>query len=101
MDVMNRITQLMEERGWGSYKLAKQSGLAISTIANLYRRHTTPSLETLQTLCDAFGITLSQFFAEDEEAVPLTPEQKHFFDLWANLTPEQKDLIEKLIHELR
>ena len=101
MDVMNRITQLMEERGWSSYKLAKQSGLPISTIANLYRRHTTPSLETLQTLCDAFGITLSQFFAEDEEAVPLTPEQKHFFDLWANLTPEQKDLIEKLIHELR
>lgn len=101
MDVMNRITQLMEERGWSSYKLTKQSGLAISTIANLYRRHTTPSLETLQTLCDAFGITLSQFFAEDEEAVPLTPEQKHFFDLWANLTPEQKDLIEKLIHELR
>ena len=44
MDVMNRITQLMEERGWSSYKLAKQSGLVISTIASLYRRHTTPSL---------------------------------------------------------
>lgn len=101
MDVIKRITELTKERGWSTYRLAYESGLSTSTIANIYRRHTVPSLATLEMICDAFGITLSQFFAEDMDAVPLTPEQKHLFDLWANLTPSQKKVIEDLIKEFK
>lgn len=99
MDVIKRINELTAERGWSTYKLAQKSGLSSSTIANIYRRNTVPSLSTLETLCDAFGITLSQFFAEDTNAVPLTPEQKEMFDKWSNLTPSQKEIIEKIIQE--
>ena len=76
MDVIKRITELTSERGWSTNRLAQKSGLSASTIANIYRRNTVPSLSTLEALCDAFGITLSQFFAKDTDAVPLTPEQK-------------------------
>ncbi len=99
MDVIKRISDLTEERGWSTYKLAQKSGLSTSTIANIYRRNTVPSLSTLETLCNAFGISLSQFFAEDANAIPLTPAQKEMFDKWANLTPTQKEIIEKLIQE--
>ena len=99
MDVIKRISDLTEERGWSTYKLAQKSGLSTSTIANIYCRNTVPSLSTLETLCDAFGITLSQFFAEDASSIPLTPAQKEMFDKWANLTPSQKEIIEKLIQE--
>lgn len=99
MDIIKRITELTNERGWSTYKLAQKSGLSSSTIANIYRRHTVPSLSTLEIICDAFGITLSQFFAEDTDAVPLTPEQKVMFDKWANLTPSQKEIIERIIQE--
>lgn len=99
MDVIKRISELTDERGWSTYKLAQKSGLSTSTIANIYRRNTIPSLATLETLCNAFGITLSQFFAENTDAVPLTPEQKNMFDKWANLTPSQKEIIEKIIQE--
>ena len=99
MDIIKRITELTNERGWSTYKLAQKSGLSSSTIANIYRSHTVPSLSTLEIICDAFGITLSQFFAEDTDAVPLTPEQKEMFDKWANLTPSQKEIIEKIIQE--
>ena len=99
MDVIKRISDLTEERGWSTYKLAQKSGLSTSTIANIYRRNTVPSLSTLETLCNAFGISLSQFFAEDTNAIPLTPAQKEMFDKWANLTPTQKEIIEKLIQE--
>lgn len=101
MDVIKRITELTEERGWSTYKLASKSGLSTSTIANIYRRNTIPSLATLEAVCDAFGITLSQFFSEDMDAVPLSTEQKHLFDLWANLTPSQKKVIEDLIKEFK
>ncbi len=32
-----RLRQLLNERGWTEYRLAKESGLSESTIANIYR----------------------------------------------------------------
>ena len=99
MDVIKRIDELKKERNWSLYKLSYMSGLSSSTLANIYRRHTIPSLSTLEAICNAFGITLSQFFSEDTTAVPLTPEQKQLFNQWANLTPSKKKIIEDLIKE--
>ena len=48
MDVIKRITELTSERGWSTYRLAQKSGLSASTIANIYRRNTVPSLSTLK-----------------------------------------------------
>ena len=36
---------------------------------------------------------------EDKGEIPLTPEQKEMFDKWSNLTPSQKEIIEKIIQE--
>ncbi len=89
MDTLARLQQLLLERGWTEYKLSKECGLAQSTIGNIFRRNTVPSLATLETICKGFGITLSQFFAEGD-LVELTPELKELFDHWVNLTPAQK-----------
>ena len=90
MDALARLQQLMDERGWTMYRLAKESGLTESTIANIYRRNAMPSITTLEMICQGFGITLAQFFA-DEEMVELTPELKAVFENWRSLTPTQKD----------
>ena len=89
MDTHARLQQLLQERGWTEYKLAKACGLAQSTIGNIFRRNTVPSVSTLEAICKGFGITMSQFFAE-ENMVELTPEMKELFDCWVNLTPNQK-----------
>lgn len=96
MDTHERLQQLLKERGWSEYRLAKSCGLSESTIANIFRRNTLPSIATLETICGGFGITLSQFFAEGE-MVELTPELKELFDGWAYLTPEQKDAVARII----
>ena len=89
MDTNERLRRLLEERGWTEYRLAKECGLSQSTIANIYRRNTVPSIATLEVICNGFGITLSQFFA-DGDMVELTPDLKDIFNSWVNLTPEQK-----------
>ena len=61
MDVLERLRKLMDARGWTMYRLAKESGLTESTIANIYRRNAIPSIDTLEKICQGFGITLSQF----------------------------------------
>ena len=100
MDINSRILQLMRERKWTEYRLAKESGLSQSTISNLFNRNTVPSVATLETICSGFGITLSQFFSEGN-FVELSPEQKAFFDSWLSLTAEEKDLIERIVQKFK
>ena len=89
MDIHTRLQQLLTERGWTEYRLSRECDLAQTTIGNIFRRNTMPSLATLETICKGFGISMSQLFAE-EEMVELTPELKELFDCWIALAPEQK-----------
>ena len=89
MVIHARIQQLLTERGWTEYRLSRECGLAQTTIGNLMRRNTLPSMATLETICRGFGISMAQFFAEGN-MVELTPELKEVFDSWVSLTPEQK-----------
>ena len=65
MDVLARIDKLRLERNWTYYKLAEESGVTQSTIANMFARKSTPSVGTLSLFCKAFGISLAEFFCED------------------------------------
>lgn len=96
MDTHERLRQLLNERGWTEYRLAKNCGLSESTIANIYRRNTVPSLSTLEAICKGFGITMAQFFAEGE-MVEINPELKELFENWVNLTPEQKKAVNQML----
>ena len=100
MDTIQKIKQLAASRGWTEYRLVKESGLAPSTIANIYHRNTIPTIPTLEHLCHTFGITLSQFFSEDE-SVFLSPEQTHLLNCWASLTPEQRRLLLAMLEKMK
>lgn len=101
MDVIKRIDDLMKERNWTDYKLSVESGLSSSTIANIHRRNTVPSIPTIEAICAAFGISLSQFFCEDASFVQLNEEQQALFNRWITLTDIQKKLVHSLIDEFR
>ena len=90
MGVVSRIKELADHRGWTRYALAKKADVSESTLKNIYVRGSIPSIPTLNMLCAAFGMSLSQFFAEDERYISLTPEQKDLLDIWVQLTDEQR-----------
>ncbi len=98
MDAKKRIRQLMDERGWTEYRLAKESGLSASTISNMFKRNNAPTLLTLEDICKAFGITLVQFFAEGDAACALTEEQKNLFAKWSTLSDDQKKVLFDLMN---
>ena len=99
MDVIKRLRHMMTERQWSEYRLAKEAQLSQSTITNIFHRNTIPSIPTLKCICDAFGISLCQFFGEENVAVSAT--QMELLNDWEMLTSEQQNLLKSLIKELK
>ena len=92
-DILSMIRQNREARGWTEYQLAERSGLPQSTISSWYKKGMTPSFSSLEKICGAFGLTLSQFFADGQERLALTDNQRRLLDAWALLTAPQKDAL--------
>ena len=99
MDTNERLRQILDERGLTTYKMSELSGLSHTTLANVFKRNTIPSISTLQAICNGFGITLSQFFAEGD-MVEMTPELKQLFEGWVNLNSKQKAAVLQMIEAM-
>lgn len=99
MDTNQRIRQLMQERGLTEYRLALDSGLSKSTVSALLHRNTTPSVPTIEAVCNALGITVSQFFAEEGDSLSVNEEQRLLLQRYAQLTDTQKTIIQQTMLE--
>ena len=96
-DILATITKYRQDRRWTEYQLAERSGLPQSTISSWYRKNMIPTVPSLEKICMAFGITLSQLFAEEENTVSLTDSQKKLLESWSRLTDEQQAALFTLI----
>lgn len=99
MTTLDRIKFLMQERGWSQGQLAKMAGLPRSTVTNMFRRETEPSLTSLIAIGKAFGLTPMQVLSMGNTMVELTPEQQEFFMDWAALTGEQKQIVAEVVRQ--
>ena len=99
-DILADITRLRLNRNWSEYQLAQHSGISQSTISTWYRKNQVPTIQTLEKVCLGFGITLSQFLANDDDAVSLTESQKELLDCWAALTETQQALFMQLFKNI-
>ena len=99
-DILSAITKYREERGWTEYQLAEHSGLPQSTISSWYRKNMVPTIPSLEKICSAFGITLSQLFAEGDMPVSLTKSQQKLLERWARLSEEQQAGVLALIDKM-
>ncbi len=97
MNTLERIKELIDERGWSMYKLSKASGVSQSTLSNMFNRNNDPSISTLEEICRGLGITLSQFFANEDELFSLDKEQKEMLEKWSTLSADQKSALLKLL----
>lgn len=62
-DILKRITSLMNTRNWTLYKLAKESDIPYSSLNSMFQKNNQPTISTLEKICKAFNITMSEFFS--------------------------------------
>lgn len=98
--VLKKIETEKAKRGWSDYQLAQNADINQSILSTWKQRNIEPSLASIEQICKAFGISLSEFFAEEGEKVVLSPEQKEALGLWDSFSPDQRkafvDLMKKL-----
>lgn len=97
MIIIERIRELQNERGWTDYKLAQEANISQSTLATVFSRKTPPKFDVLKSLCDGFGITLSQFFLEDEQVEILSANEKKMINAFRNLSCDKQNALIVLI----
>lgn len=74
-----------------------EAGITQSTLSSIMQRKSLPKIETLQCICEAFGITLSQFFVEDEQTEILTADEKELLTDYRKLPEYKQQAILKLL----
>lgn len=99
MNLQGRIRELMNERGWSVYRLAKESGVSWSTIRHMFERNTEPTVPTLEAMCRGLGISLETLLLGEGFTV-LDDEQKMLLSKWSTLSPENKRILLSLLNTL-
>lgn len=97
MDVIKRLNELRLERNMSVYRLAELSGMNQSTLANTFSRGTIPSLKHLELICETLGVTLAQFFTEDESPMNLTPAEIKLITNYRKLPTDIKQSLATVI----
>lgn len=101
INVLQRIIELREERHWTEYQLAEKSGLTQSTISSWYRKNMLPTIPSLIKICDAFGISISQFFLEDcSQAVLLNERELSLLKASSKLDSQQYDALLRFLETI-
>lgn len=98
MDIIQKLNKLRLERDMSVYRLAEVSGINQSTLANTFSRGTIPSLKHLEIICQSLGITLAQFFTEDEEPMRLTPQEENLVTFYRRLPTTIKSSIDNIVN---
>lgn len=64
MDTVKRVYNLIEERNITLYQLSQMSGVSYSTVKTTEKRGGQLKVDTIERICEALGITMSEFFQE-------------------------------------
>lgn len=98
MNIGSRLRKVREDRKMSGRALALQVGVVPSQISKIESGATNPSIDLLQKLCEALGITMAEFFAED--GPELAPEFRRLLESAQKLTPEQRESLQRLIDSM-
>ena len=95
-EISTQIDNLRIRSGMSKAALAKKLGVMPITVANWINGVSLPTVQYIESICQATGITVEQFFSEISRARS-NDERDKFVDEWRMLSDEQKAVVDKAI----
>lgn len=99
MDIGSRIKEIRLSKGMQSNELADKAGISNVYLSYIEHGNKTPALETLRKICDSLGVTLTDFFAVEDNTLP--GEYRKLLENAKTLTPRQLNVLNELVELLK
>lgn len=99
MNVIERIEELRNLRGWTINRMATEAMIPPSSLSSMYERGTPPKIDTLKCLCDSFGISLAQFFSEGESVEMVSKDEKLLLEMYRALSTQKQRALFTILSE--
>lgn len=102
MDVAKRIQELLILRGMSQKDLADALQMSQSFVSQLCNGRKNVTLNTLEAICDALGISMAEFFARDKKSSwRFSANAYRIASAFDTLTSDQQEVILNLIQIFR
>ena len=94
-----RLKQIRKERNIKLVNLAHDSGISQPSLSNVENGKKSLSIVTLEKVCDALGVSLSDFFSTQQNELP--PKQYDLLQAAQHLSDTQLDSLINLINSFK
>ena len=88
-----RIIELCEKHKISRYRL--------SQLGKIVSKESIPTIPTIEKICDAFGITLAQFFTKDGIRPDLSAGQLELVETWEYLDDKEREILLTFVRSLQ
>lgn len=101
MDVKNRIDELRIKRGWSLSKLATEIGVSDTTVYSWFNEQNyEPSRRTIESVCEAFEISLAEFYAGIELS-DVRGQEAVLLEAFRSVPDEQKEQVITIVKSFK
>jgi len=97
MELIKRIAKFRDERGWSNNRMALEADVSAATVANWFKRKVTPQHEAIVSLCEAFGVTLAEFFNDEPERLSLSVFEKELLSEMSLMSNDERGAVLNLV----
>lgn len=95
-NVALRIDYLRSQQNLSVRDLAAKSGISKSELSYIILGRTVPNIYTLHSICNALGISLSDFFNFDNEVIRLRGKEIVLIKIYREVSPMSQDTLIKV-----
>lgn len=93
-----RIIELCEKHKISRYRLSQLTGMSQTALGKIVSKESIP---TIEKICDAFGITLAQFFTKDGIRPDLSAGQLELVETWEYLDDKEREILLTFVRSLQ
>lgn len=90
--IPKRLEELFEKYEVSIYRISQKCGIPTTAISKIISKKNVPTIITLERICNAFGITLAQFFDDDRYA-ELSGIPVEIIKAWDSLDTKEQEII--------
>ena len=95
-NVANRIDYLRVQQNYSIRELSKKAGISPSALFNIIQGNKIPNIYTLDCICSALHVSLSDFFDFDDEVIRLRGKENILIKIYREVSPMSQDTLIKV-----